>query len=137
MHMEWLPVLRDFRAGLRAAQETSNASERLEKLAFLARHRLGFVETIQLARVLGKSVPEPGSGFSTIRLAILASSTIDQLLPAIRVAALRRRLVLDVYAGTYGQHRQEVLDPASALHRYAPQMVLLSITAREAIAGVP
>lgn len=137
MDMEWLPALRDFRASLRMALETSNASERLEKLAFLARHRLGFLETIQLARVIGESVAEPGSGFSKVRLAILASSTVDQLVPAIRVAALRRRLVVDVYTGTYGQHRQDVLDPASPLHRYGPQIVLLSITAREAIAGVP
>jgi FkbH-like protein len=137
MKMEWLPALGDFRAGLRAAQETSSATERLERLAFLARHRLGYLETIQLARVLGESAPEPGSGFSAVRLAVLASSTVDHLLPAIRVAALRRRLMVDVYAGTYGQHRQEVLDSASPLHRYGPQMVLLSITAREAIASVP
>jgi FkbH-like protein len=137
MQMEWLPALRDFRAGLRAAQEAPNASQRLEKLAFLAQHRLGFVESIQLARVLGEPTPGSSSGFSTVRLAVLASSTVDQLLPAIRVAGLRRRLLVDLYTGAYGQHRREVLDSASALHRYAPQVVLLSITSREAIAGVP
>ena len=137
MLMEWLPSLGNFREGVRAAQAITSASERLEKLAFLAQHRLGFLETIQLARVLGDSAQEAVSGFSKVRLAVLASSTIDQLLPSIRVAGLRRRLLIDVYAGTYGLHRQEVLDSASALHRYAPQILLFSITAREAIAGVP
>ena len=134
--MEWLPLAADFRAGLREAQAISNAAKRIERLASLAQHRLGFLETIQLARVLGESAPESGSGFSKARLAVLASSTVDQLLPAIRVAGLRRRLLIDVYAGAYGQHRQEVLDAASALHRFGPQVLLFSISAREAIAGV-
>ncbi len=135
--MDWLPVLPDFREHLRAVLETSPSAERLEELSFLAQHRLGFLETIQLDRALGHSVPEPGSGFSTVRLAILASSTVDQLLPAIRVAGLRRRLVFDVHIGTYGQHRQDLLDSDSPLHQFRPQVILFSITAREAIGGVP
>jgi len=112
--MGWLPAPSDFRGHLRAA-----------------------LETIQLDRALGQPDPEPGSGFSIVRLAILASSTVDHLVPAIRVAGLRRRLVVDVHIGTYGQHRQDLLDPASPLHEFSPQMVLFSLTAREAIAGVP
>ena len=135
--MGWLPAPSDFRGHLRAALETPTVGERLEKLAFLAQHRLGFLETIQLDRAFGQPDPEPGSGFSIVRLAILASSTVDHLVPAIRVAGLRRRLVVDVHIGTYGQHRQDLLDPASPLHKFSPQMVLFSLTAREAIAGVP
>jgi len=135
--MGWLPAPSDFRGHLRAALETPTVGERLEKLAFLAQHRLGFLETIQLDRALGQPDPDPGSGFLIVRLAILASSTVDHLVPAIRVAGLRRRLVVDVHIGTYGQHRQDLLDPASPLHKFSPQMVLFSLTAREAIAGVP
>ena len=137
MMMGWLPPLPDFRGHLRAALAVPPSAERLEKLAFLAQHRLGFLETIQLDRALGDRTPEPASGFSVIRLAILASSTVDQLLPAIRVAGLRRRLVIDIHTGTYGQHRQDLLDSTSPLHQFGPQLVLFSITAREAIAGVP
>src|SRR5712671_659936 len=137
MMMGWLPPLPDFRGHLRAALAVPPSAERLEKLAFLAQHRLGFLETIQLDRALGDRTPEPASGFSVIRLAILASSTVDQLLPAIRVAGLRRRLVIDIHTGTYGQHRQDLLDSTSPLHQFGPQIVLFSITAREAIAGVP
>src|SRR5258708_3793040 len=137
MMMGWLPPLPDLRGHLRAALAVPPSAERLEKLAFLAQHRLGFLETIQLDRALGDRTPEPASGFSVIRLAILASSTVDQLLPAIRVAGLRRRLVIDIHTGTYGQHRQDLLDSTSPLHQFGPQLVLFSITAREAIAGVP
>jgi len=70
-------------------------------------------------------------------LAILASATVDHLLPAIRVSGLRRRLLIDVHIGPYGQYRQQLLDADSPLHQLRPQIVLLSLTAREAIASVP
>ena len=135
--MDWLPPARDFRADLRSAQQTPDAAERLEKLALLAQHRLGFLETMQLDGVLKTAASARAPGFSALRLAVLASSTVDHLLPAVRVGGLRRRLIFDVYTATYGQHRQELLDPGSPLHRYQPHAVLLSIAARDAIAGVP
>ena len=54
-------------------------------------------------------------------------------MPAIRVAGLRRRLLIDAFCGTYGQYRQDLLDPASALRKFAPQTVLFLLTAREAL----
>jgi predicted enzyme involved in methoxymalonyl-ACP biosynthesis len=50
---------------------------------------------------------------------------------------LRRRLLIDVHAGAYGQYRQDLLDPTSSLHQFAPQAMLFSLTAREAIVSVP
>jgi FkbH-like protein len=72
-----------------------------------------------------------------VRLAVLSSCTVDHLFPAIRVGGLRRRLVFDLYKGAFGQYRQEILDPASSLRAFAPEIILLSLTAREATAGVP
>jgi FkbH-like protein len=135
--MSWLPVAPNFRADLGVALESPNPTDCLERLASLAQHRLGYLETIQLDRALGRLTSEPGSGFTVVRLALLASSTVDHLLPAIRVAGLRRRLLIDVHKGQYGQYRQDMLDPASSLHQFAPQFVLLSITARNTIASVP
>jgi FkbH-like protein len=134
--MGWLPAPHDFRGQLRAALGAP-ASERLDSLASLAQLRLGFLETIQLERVLGRPESESIPGFSRVRLAVLASSTVDHLVPAVRVAGLRRRLLIDVHLGAYGQHRQDLLDPSSPLYRFRPQTILLSLTAREAIAGVP
>jgi FkbH-like protein len=137
MSMSWLPAPLDFRGDLRAALETTDSTARVEKLASLAQHRLGFLETMQLDRSLGRAAADTVPGFSLVRLAILASSTVDHLVPAIRVAGLRRRLLIDIHLGAYGQHRQDLLDPASPLYRFAPQTVLLSLTARDATAGVP
>lgn len=133
--MDWLPALQDFRGCLRLALEPS--PDRVEKLAALAQHRLSFLEMIQLDRALGSAGAEPPRGFSSVRLAILASATVNHLLPAIRVSGLRRRLLIDVHIGPYGQYRQQLLDADSPLHRLRPQIVLLSLTAREAIASVP
>lgn len=133
--IHWLPVPQDFRGCLRLALEPS--TDRLEKLTALAQHRLSYLEMIQLDRALGPACAESAQGFSPVRLALLASATVDHLAPAIRVAGLRRRLLIDVHVGPYGQYRQLLLDPASSLHRFNPQIVLLSLTARQAMVSVP
>lgn len=135
--MDWLPTLSDFRGNLRAALEIPGSVERLEKLADIAQHRIGFLETIQLDQAISRLGAVQAPGMSAVRLAILASSTVEQLVPAIRVASLRRRLLVEVHVGAYGQQRQDLLNPASPLHRFQPQVVLLSPTAREAVADVP
>ena len=134
--MNWLPIAGDFREDLRAALAREKPTDALEGLASLAAHRLGFLETVQLDRALARLGLKDAPGFQPVRLAILSSSTVDHLPPAIRVAGLRRKLLIDVHSGTYGQYRQDLLDPASALHRFQPQAALFSLTAREAIAGV-
>ena len=134
--MNWLPIARDFREDLRAALARPKPADGLEGLAALAGHRLSFLETVQLDRALARLSLKEAPGFQPVRLAVLASSTVDHLPPAIRVAGLRRKLLIDVHSGTYGQYRQDLLDPASSLHRFGPQAALFSLTAREAIAGV-
>jgi FkbH-like protein len=133
--MDWLPAPQDFRGCLRVALESS--ADRLEKLAALAQHRLGFLETIQLDRALSHACAESPQGFSPVRLAILSSATVDHLVPPIRVSGLRRRLLIDVHVGPYGQYRQQILDAESPLYRLHPHVVLLALSAREAIAAVP
>jgi FkbH-like protein len=135
--MNWLPLAGDFREDLHAAMGRAKPADALEGLAVLAGHRLSFLETIQLDRALARLGLKEASGFQPVRLAILASSTVDHLPPAIRVAGLRRKLLIDVHGGAYGQYRQDLLDPGSALHRFKPQAALFSLTAREAIAAVP
>jgi FkbH-like protein len=133
--MDWLPILQDFPGRLRSALKSP--SDRFASLAALAQYRLGFLETIQLERALGPTCGTVPEGFSSARLAILSSATVEHLAPAIRVAGLRRRLLMDVYVGPYGQYRQQVLDADSPLNQIRPEIVLFSLTARETIAGLP
>ena len=133
----WLPTIPDFRSALRTAQATPDPEARLEELAALSQHALSYVETIQLDRALTQIPETPSGAFGSLRIALLAASTVDHLLPGIRVAALRRRLRIQSHIGTYGQYRQELLDNASGVHRFQPDIVLIAVSAREATAGIP
>ncbi len=81
--MSWLPIARDFRGELRAALDSANPTDRLENLASLATYQLGFLETIQLDRAVGQLGLKEAPGFLSVRLAVLASSTVNHLSPAI------------------------------------------------------
>jgi FkbH-like protein len=135
--MDWLTPPTEFRPGLKSALAVQDPMERLEKLHAISQFRLGFVETIQLDNALRGTVPDSVPGFTRIRLAILASATVDHLLPGIRVAGLRRRMLFELYSGSFGQYRQELFDPASGLHRFKPEITLLSLGCRETVAAVP
>ena len=135
--MSWLAPARDFRADLRAAMDNASATDCLKHLTALAGHRLGFLETVQLDRALARFGGKEAAGFLPVRLAILASATVDHLCPAIRVAGLRRRMLIDVHCGAYGQYRRDLLEPGADLLEFAPQAILFSLTAREAVAGIP
>src|SRR5712671_2470972 len=126
-----------FRLQLQAALAKTDIRARLDALAGLAQSRLGLVETIQLDRALMRDAAEPIDGYTRVRLAVLSNNTIDHLLPAIRVAGLRNKLRLDVFSGSFGQYRQELLDPASPLLQFRPDLILLSLNARQTTSGVP
>jgi FkbH-like protein len=131
--LDWLPFPHDFRAQLREAVSAASAEQSAERLIALAQYRLDFLQTIQVNRAMDALGPHVDRILPRHRLAILGSVTIDHLVPAIRVAALRRQLWLDVYSGGYGQYRQEIMDSGSALARFAPQTILLSIAAMHVI----
>ena len=50
-----------------------------------------------------------------------------------RVGGLRRGLVVELYEGPYGLYRQELSDPASGLHAFKPQVLLLALDARHVV----
>jgi FkbH-like protein len=133
--LTWLPTAPNFRADLSAALECGQA-DCLEKLTSLAQHQLGYLETLQIDRALSRLTLGAETGFTEVRLAVLASSTVNHLLPSIRVAGLRRRLQIDVHVGGYGQYRQELLDTSSELHRFSPQFVLFATSAANTSTGV-
>jgi FkbH-like protein len=133
--LTWLPTAQNFRADLSAALGCGQA-DCLEKLTSLAQHQLGYLETLQIDRALGRLRLGAETGLTDVRLAVLASSTVNHLLPSIRVAGLRRRLQIDVHVGGFGQYRQELLDTNSEVHRFSPQFVLFATSATNTSTGV-
>ena len=100
--MDWLPPARDFRARLTAA----SAGTEITALADLAKADLSFLEIIQLDAAATRAAGQAAPGFETTRLGVLAASTVDHLLPAIRVAGLRHGIRIETRAANYGQYRQ-------------------------------
>jgi FkbH-like protein len=127
--MNWLPPPEDFRGRLAAAAQDPAP---LAALAALGNTRLSFLETLQLDAALARAP----AGLEPARLALLASGTVDHLLPGLRVAGLRHGLRMTAHAGHYGQYRQELLDPGG-LNAFRPDAVVLSLAARDFLGAVP
>ncbi len=127
---DWLPTpAPDLQPRLRALAAADAAS--WAELVGHANTRLDSMGTLQLDRALRRlfgGAPPPGLATVPVRMALLGSSTLEHLLPGLRVGALRHGLWLEVETGEYGQ-----LTPGEGA---APDVVLLAIDARTALAGL-
>ncbi len=137
--LHWLPEMADWRLRLRALSRADSPPAAIwAAAAALANARINFVLTNALDETVRRVLPAPPEGLSTkpVRLAVLGSSTLTHLLPAIRVAGLRRGLWIETYENDFGQFAQELADPASALRAFQPTAVLLALDAHHLTAGV-
>lgn len=134
--MHWLPKV-NVGAGLAEVQALSDNDAKLRALARLADVQLSFVELLRVDQLLRSLAPAAGAGMEPARVALIGSATLEQLAPAIRVAGLRRGLILELFIGGYGQYRQELSNPDSRLHAFKPQFVLLSLGAADFFGAVP
>jgi FkbH-like protein len=109
-----------------------------EALVGLSKARLSALQTVQLDRKRARVLAEAPAGLSTkpVRLAVLAASTVDHLLPAIRVGGMRRGIWVETYTPDYGQYAQELMDAGAGLHRFRPDMVLFALDAHHLMQGV-
>lgn len=134
--LTWLPPDPELRAKLRAFRGDPAAT--WEQAVRIAGARLDFALTNALDEAVRRrfaAAPAEITG-KPIRLAVLGSATLAQLHPAIRVGGLRRGLWIETYENEYGQYRQELADPASGLHEFAPSAILLALDAHHLAAGV-
>jgi FkbH-like protein len=122
--LTWLPQDPEWKSTLKSLP---NGDARWASLQALANSEMDFVRTGQLDRQLLKTPsaigPEP------IRLGLLSSSTVDHLLPSLRVAALRRGLRLDIHVPDFGQYRQALLEPNSMLAKLQLDVLLFALDA--------
>lgn len=138
--LHWLPDHPDFREAIAICRQITGFREQIHYLRKIAKHNLDFTQTLRVDRRLQETLTAhltEAINFQTIRLAVLASSTIEHLIPAIRVAALRRGLIAECYIAPYGQYRQEILDPASGLYEFQPDVVLLALNGNDVGVKLP
>jgi FkbH-like protein len=132
----WLPDDDRWTARLTEAESLPEEPGSWNALVALARTRADFVRTKRIDLALRRRFgAEPPHLLETrpARIAFLSSCTISHLAPAIRVAALRRAMWAQIYEAPFGQYRQELLDPKSAIHRFNPTDILFSFDARHLI----
>jgi FkbH-like protein len=65
------------------------------------------------------------------RVAFLRSMTIEPLMPILRATALVSGIDLTTYVGQFNAYAQEILDPASALYRFQPDIVVWAVQTRD------
>ena len=140
--LAWLPAHSDFAGALKWARQEADAERRLSQLIELCGYRRDFVATEKLDRSIGACLATLEAGASATqlqpaRLAILSSHTVDHVAPAIRIAALGRRIALSTHVAGYGLYRQALMDGERTLSSFAPQFLLLALDAHEVQSGVP
>ncbi len=62
-----------------------------------------------------------------VRLGVLASFTFEPIQQAFELQALRAEIGAEVYVGPFGRFEQEMIDPASGLAVFKPDVVLLAL----------
>jgi len=81
-----------------------------------------------LGRVI-RDLPADGAQLPRYRVALVASHTSEPIANALRVALLREGFLGEIYEAPFRSYRQTILDPASALYEFRPDLVLLAISA--------
>jgi FkbH-like protein len=76
-------------------------------------------------------------GTPTQRIAVLGSVTIDYLARAVACGVLQEGVLPILYQAPYGAYVQEILNPASALHDFRPELVVIAPHWRDMVAALP
>lgn len=114
----------------RAGGNYAAAWDALQTAAEFAEGRTEHEQVGRLAvRLARQSTPEDAD---PIKLAYLSSSTTQLHVPVLMSVAWRDRIYLDMYTGGHGAWQQEILDPGSGLHRFAPAVVVIATHWRDA-----
>ncbi len=103
------------------------------RLRQLATSRMELAQTIKLDRTVQRLLASHGEelpGLRKVRIALLGSASTTHLLPGLRVAGLRRGLQVEARETPYGTWRQTLFDPATELHAFRPQAIVLALDAR-------
>jgi len=87
-----------------------------------------FTSWLAAAQLLSKNeVSEQLSSKRSIKLAILGSYTTSHLTPMLVLAGAQRGIKIKIYESGYAQYRQEILDTASPLYAFEPDVILLAV----------
>lgn len=126
----WLPEAENWKERIKKLSELS-FSALAPEIRRLADAPLDLARTNALDEATLKlwQTKDPAEVFGRppLRLALLGSSTLRHLAPALRAAGLRRSLPISLYVGEYAQYIQEITDPKSALSDFGPEAIIFNL----------
>lgn len=131
MELFWLSRMANWDALLKET-ESLQGHDAVRALMSLANARTDYLQTLRLDRVLRKRAAELKEHLrrtSAMRLAVLGSSTLAHLLPAIRVSSFRRGIWVESITGRYGMYYQDLMEPSPELAEFKPDVILLALDA--------
>jgi FkbH-like protein len=76
-------------------------------------------------------------GTQTQRIAVIGSATTDYLWRAVACGVAREGVLPVIYQAPFGSLVQEVLDPASGLHGFRPDLVVIAVNWRDLAVDLP
>lgn len=123
--LPWLlPPPADVRARIRAIGAQEGAGE---AIAALATHALDLDQLIALARAIDRAGAFALTPLlAPVRLALVGDGTLDHLAPAIRASGPRHLVLPELFVPPYGQGPAELMNPASDLADFRPDVVLIA-----------
>lgn len=136
--LDWL--VRSDDVPLLAGRDIPAPDDLARQFQALSHHDFTFAQILKLdrrLRALAAAHDGAPAGLVPLKLAVLGSATLDQLLPALRVVAVRHGFHLVLHTGDYGQYLAAVMDRTSALHAFAPDVVLLALDAGHLVGEAP
>jgi len=78
----------------------------------------------------------PATGPPPVRIALLSSFTVDQLVPFLDLEVRRLRLEPSIYVGPFNGWAQEIYRPDSGLHGFDPELVFLAVGLDDLVPGL-
>lgn len=121
------------RAAIKTAKQLVVDGQHIQALVLLRsciKPETDFVLQTRAAKVLA-SIPPGALELRTLRLAILATSTVDHLVDLLRFWLAVAGIEVTVYVAPYDTVEQTVLDAASPLYAFKPQLVWFFSTQRD------
>ncbi len=100
---------------------------------------LTFAEIVQAGERLAAvaDLLAPDDGVPRQRIAVMGGATIDYLSRAVACAVAQEGVFPLVHQVPFGAYVQQALDPASELHVFAPELVVIAPEARELVDALP
>ncbi|HSV30077.1 MAG TPA: hypothetical protein VLL76_10980, partial [Candidatus Omnitrophota bacterium] len=120
---------------IKALAAAGDAGGALAALARRARPEDDFTTQRKHARFVS-GLPLAEMGLRPLRVALLASSTTDHFAEVLHLWLALEGFAADIYQPPFGQTVQSILDPASELYAFDPEVVWIFGTWRDAVLPV-